>query len=265
VFACGPNNEIDVSDGTNFYDKVSDIIGQHSIDLLWDIEGGGVPMDFLFKRFPDNITIPKAYWAIDTHQYLSFQVEKAKHFDFVFSAQKNAVDALGLHASWLPAGASLHEKDYRVERDIDVGFIGNVEGAHAYRKIVLDFVKDNVPRFMRFSSVFLEPKAELTSRMKIGLNVSLNNDVNFRVFETLACGTFLLTDRIYNNGMEELFEDGTHLVTFINEQDLLEKINYYLTHNEERIRIAEAGKNKVLENYTHKSIIAKALGKIYAD
>jgi glycosyltransferase involved in cell wall biosynthesis/ADP-heptose:LPS heptosyltransferase/radical SAM superfamily enzyme YgiQ (UPF0313 family)/predicted O-methyltransferase YrrM/2-polyprenyl-3-methyl-5-hydroxy-6-metoxy-1,4-benzoquinol methylase len=264
VFACGPSNEINVPDGPDFYSRVADVVKRYSIDVLWDIEGGAVSADFMFKRFPDSITIPKVFWAIDTHQFLSAQIEKSKHFDMVFSAQKNAVSALGPHAHWLPAGAAVHEKDYCVERTIEVGFIGNIfPGVHDRRKNILEYLRNTIPGFAVFNNVFLEEKAKLTSRMKIMINISLRNDVNFRVFETLACGALLITDKIYDNGLEDLFKDGEHLITFDSEQDLVEKINYYLKHEDERIRIAEAGKARVLSLYTHKDIVRKALDLIH--
>ncbi len=265
VFACGPFNEIAIPDGPDFYTRVADVVSSHSVDVLWDIEGGGVSMDFMFKRFPDSITIPKVFWAIDTHQYLPAQIEKSKHFDLVFSAQKNAVANLGPHAHWLPAGAGMHEKDYGFERTIDVGFIGNIfPRAHDRRKKIVEYLSNVIPGFAVFNNVFLEEKAKLASRMKIMVNVSLNNDINFRIFETLACGALLITDKINGNGLEDLFRDGEHLITFDSEKDLVEKIHYYLEHEDERIRIADAGKAKVLECYTHKEIAGKALDLIYA-
>jgi ADP-heptose:LPS heptosyltransferase/2-polyprenyl-3-methyl-5-hydroxy-6-metoxy-1,4-benzoquinol methylase/glycosyltransferase involved in cell wall biosynthesis len=260
VFACGPRNEIDIPDTPDFYDKVAQVVQQLDIDVLWDIEAGADSTDFIFKRLPKNFPIPTVFWAIDSHQFLPLQAEKARYFDLVFSAQKSARPHLGAHAQWLPVGASLHEIDYQLERTIDVGFVGNIfPGLHERRRQVIARLTREIPGFSHFSNVFFEDKARLTSSMKIMVNVSLSNDVNLRVFETMACGALLITDRLYDNGLEELFEDGKHLVTFETEEELVQKIRYYLCHDDERIAIARAGQQRVLSTFTHKHIIGHAL------
>jgi len=263
VFACGPENEINIPDSSDFYDRVAKEVKDLDIDAIWDIEGGAASKDFMFKRFPRQISIPKLWWAIDTHQYLPLMVEKAKFFDVVFSAQKNAVATLGPRALWLPAGASIHEVDHQLKRTIDVGFIGNVSPkVHQRRKKILERLRNKIYGFRCFKSVFLQEKAELASQMKIMVNISLKNDINFRVFETLACGAMLITDKIYNNGFDELFEDGKHLVTFETEEELIDKIHYYLKHESQREHIARAGQQRVLQQFTHRVLLKKPLNII---
>jgi ADP-heptose:LPS heptosyltransferase/2-polyprenyl-3-methyl-5-hydroxy-6-metoxy-1,4-benzoquinol methylase len=260
VFACGPGNEIDIQDAPDFYDQVAQEVERLGIDILWDIEGGALSTDFMFRRFPERIKIPRVFWAVDTHQFLPMQTEKARYFDLVFSAQKNAVPHLGPNAEWLPLGASLHEIDHHLERTIEVGFIGNiVPGLHERRRLVVELLTREIPGFVHYSNVFFEDKARLTSSMKIMINVSLRNDLNLRVSETMACGAMLITDKLYENGLEELFEDGKHLVTFETEEELLEKIRYFLSHEAERNAIAQAGQQRVLSHFTQRHIIGHAL------
>jgi len=260
VFACGPGNEIDLQDAPDFYDRVAQVVTRLQIDILWDIEGGALSTDFMFRRFPVGISIPRVFWAVDSHQFLPLQAEKARYFDLVFCAQKSAAPYLGPKAEWLPVGASLHEVDHHLERSIEVGFIGNIfPGLHERRRQVIERLTLEIPGFSHHCNVFFEDKARLTSSMKIMVNVSLSNDVNLRVFETLACGALLITDRLYDNGLEELFEDGKHLVTFETEDELLAKIRYYLSHDAERTAIARAGQERVLSHFTQTHIIEHAL------
>jgi spore maturation protein CgeB len=50
-----------------------------------------------------------------------------------------------------------------------------------------------------------------------------------------------------NTQITQFFKEGTHFVSFDNEQDLLEKILYYLKHETKRIKIASAGQEKAVK------------------
>jgi spore maturation protein CgeB len=67
----------------------------------------------------------------------------------------------------------------------------------------------------------------------------------------MSCGCFLLTNVIKNNGFNELFEVGKHLVTYKNEKDLLELVEYYLKNENERDKIAQEGHKLVVSKHTY--------------
>ena len=84
-----------------------------------------------------------------------------------------------------------------------------------------------------------------------------------RVFEATASGTLLITNRIKNNGFEELFENNKHLVVYDGSyKDLKEKIDYYLKNNEEREKISQEGYRLILEKHTYKHRADFILSKI---
>lgn len=78
-----------------------------------------------------------------------------------------------------------------------------------------------------------------------------------RVFEILSCGAFQLCDD--QRDVFSLFKDGEDLVKFVDTTDLINKINYYLAHPEERKEIAVKGRRNVLENHTYVHRIKKLL------
>jgi spore maturation protein CgeB len=73
--------------------------------------------------------------------------------------------------------------------------------------------------------------------------------VNPRTFEVAACGGFQLVDRV--QGLEKLFAPGREIAVFGSEDELLEMARYYLANPEERARIAQAGRRRVLNEHTY--------------
>ncbi|NDV63039.1 glycosyltransferase [Puniceicoccales bacterium CK1056] len=71
-----------------------------------------------------------------------------------------------------------------------------------------------------------------------------------RTFEIPACGTFMLAERTPDH--ERLFRDGQEAVFFDDFDDLFEKTNFYMNHENIRQQIAKAGRSRCLESgYSH--------------
>lgn len=62
--------------------------------------------------------------------------------------------------------------------------------------------------------------------------------------------------------LAEHFEVGKECVAFRNESDLIEKIEYYLGHPEERVAIALAGQRRTLSNHLYRHRLAAVLAAI---
>ena len=99
--------------------------------------------------------------------------------------------------------------------------------------------------------------SRIYSASKIGINFSLNNDINMRIVEILSCRAMLITSRIEDNGFSELFIEGKHLVTYKDREELAAKIEYYLKHENERQRIAQEGYKLVVNEHTYKNRLEK--------
>lgn len=83
---------------------------------------------------------------------------------------------------------------------------------------------------------------------KINLNITLHcieTGISQRVFDVMAAGGFLLSN--YQEELEELFVPGEDLVLYHNMEELHYYVDYYLTHEEERQRIARNGQSKILK------------------
>ncbi len=97
---------------------------------------------------------------------------------------------------------------------------------------------------------------EIYHQSKIVLNdygsIAEGEAVNQRIFEVLGMGTFLLTK--YAKNLSDMFPKNI-LITFKDEKDCLDKIQYFLKNETEREGIAKELQKIVLERYTYKNII----------
>lgn len=102
------------------------------------------------------------------------------------------------------------------------------------------------------------PKVYHLSR--INLNVTLRaieSGVPQRVYDIMAVGGFVMTN--YQPEVESLFEVGKEIVVFHDEEEMMEQIEYYLNHEEERLRIAMNGYQKVQERYRYDDAVKQIL------
>ncbi|MGB5944424.1 MAG: glycosyltransferase [Leeuwenhoekiella sp.] len=77
---------------------------------------------------------------------------------------------------------------------------------------------------------------------------------NQRMFEVMGCGGFLLTREAPN--FERQFPNDI-FATYRDEQNLYEKIDYYLENPEERAAIAQRGQDFIIEKYDYTGIVAQ--------
>lgn len=89
---------------------------------------------------------------------------------------------------------------------------------------------------------------------KINLNItlpSIETGLPQRILDIMGSGGFVLTN--YQQEIDDFFVIGKEIEVFHDLDELLEKTAYYLSHEEERLRIAMNGYLKVRDNfsYTH--------------
>ncbi len=90
---------------------------------------------------------------------------------------------------------------------------------------------------------------------QIGLNFhvdhkagELDRGLNVRAFELAACGVFQLLQRVPS--VHEFFEEEREIVCFDTKEEMLAKIKYFLSHEDERTHIAAAARARVLRDHT---------------
>jgi hypothetical protein len=161
---------------------------------------------------------------------------------------------------WIPNfNLSPHRQLENIPKQYPLTFIGQMGHYHPYRCHILEALQSRkLPLHIRRASQ--TEAAHIYAESNINLNISLNGDLNLRVFEVISSGGFLLTDRLApQSGIDLLFEDGKHFVSFSNIDDLTEKIRYFLQHPEEAFAIARNGCQHYWENYAPEKNIARLM------
>lgn len=109
-------------------------------------------------------------------------------------------------------------------------------------------------------------REEICRNSRINLHFThraVTSGVPQELYDMMAAGGFVLTN--FQPELTELFAIGEHLDTFSSEEELLEKIAYYLEHEEERSRIAKAGQQAVRDYHSYQSRAVTMFNTVFAD
>lgn len=127
----------------------------------------------------------------------------------------------------------------------------------------LRWMKGKPPLWTRIRSVSFEERTELYCRTRIGFNMHLSDRPmetgNMRMYEVTGHGGMLLCDKAGLDAHARIFEPGKEAVFYDSIEDAIEKIEYYLQHEEERLRIAKAGFARVCRDYDGEAGLKKLL------
>jgi hypothetical protein len=159
---------------------------------------------------------------------------------------------------WTPQDPTIYNNP-ELDRDINLSFVGT--NTYPDRARTISYLQRNNIHLEvvggRDHQVPVESYAEILKRSKMTLNFSVSSggvaQLKGRPFEATLCGAMLFEGHNYMNWIERWFMPDVHFVYFYSEMDLKDKINYYLTHDDERIRIAQNGCRRATEYYNNVS------------
>ena len=211
----------------------------------------------------DKALLPNAFWiqeSGDDPQNFERNFPKSNRFHYTITPSKQSAEEYrnrGINAEWInhfadtmvqfpmniePKYVAVTTRGYGNSEFLDYltnwaeGAIGNINGMNA---------------------------KEHTEFLNSGLMVIQNSrwgEITRRIFEGMACGKLILTDRLDTaTGLSEMFIDGEDIVYYDDMFDCIDKMNYYNENEEERERIAHNGMMKVLHNYTQIQIVDKLI------
>lgn len=202
----------------------------------------------------EKIEIPTVIYAVDSHIH-PWHLYYAHIFDIALFAQKFFIEVdfnFNYHTikKWFPlyCNPQVHKK-LNLKKKYDICFVGTLNPKLNKPRIkLIEALKKRVKNFYIGQGDFVP----IFNQSKIVINQLANNDINFRFFEALSCGSFLLSERVVGNGFIEIFKEGRDLVCFEkgNVDEAVEKINYYLKNHDEAEKIALNGFNLVRKEHT---------------
>lgn len=249
---------------TNFYNKLPFFILRgkpvyiqslirkfnKSFDVILEVDGAGQYHLSGYKK----LNIPTVLWGIDHDpDKIKFLNYFKNDFSYNFYCHKNYMYRFDKECFWLPVACDPEiNKKFDLAKIYDIVFIGNTISKHYLERVRLLKLISEKFNLKIFRGVYGEEMAKIYSQAKTVSNKSVRGDLNMRIFEVLPCGSLLITERLKPEaGLEELFQDRKHLVLYDNENDLLEKIDYYLSHESEREEIAQEGHKEALRKHTY--------------
>lgn len=225
-------------------------------------------VDASWFNVPRNLaafSCPKVLLIADTHHMhqpitTMFAYARSQPFDrHVFLYSRHHLEFFR-HAGfknlfWLPALTFPHDdttvRRARAEtREPCIALIGQAGNLHARRlELAGALAARDLP--LHFREASQREALGLYGRSLIGFNASANADLNLRVFEVMASGALLLTDRLSaESGAGQLWTEGRELVTYRDAAELTERAAHYLAHPDEARAIGAAGARWFDEHFT---------------
>ena len=121
-----------------------------------------------------------------------------------------------------------------------------------------DFARPNLRN--RGPVEYYDKMPAVFKQSRINLNISLRgmrSAVPLRCFDIMGSGGFLLSN--FQSGFLDMFVPGEDFVFYESKEDLLQKIGYYLAHEQERQAIAGNGYKKVARAHTYRHRVREML------
>lgn len=276
-------------------DMVLEALNEKPIDILICMAQAPITGKTLLElRKRGVITV---LWFVE--DYLRFPVWQymAQYYDFIFTIQTgeclNAIKSAGAsEVHYLPTAADpgIHapmnlSPDEQQRWGSPLSFVG--AGYHNRQQMFASLAEmpfkiwgTEWPNCRPFDRMVQEGGRRLTpdeyvkifnsTTVNLNLHSSTEKDgvdptgdfVNPRTFELGACGAFQLVDR--RSLLPPLLKEDEEIVCFSDRRELVEKIDYYLAHADERREIASRAQSRILREHTYDARIREMLSIIYS-
>jgi spore maturation protein CgeB len=267
---------------------VATLAGQIKPDLVLVLLGDTFPIDQV--KSIREMDIKTAVWFTDDPYVIDVTTNIAPYYEYVFTQELSCVPYYQMQGCpqvhYLPLAVNTTVFQLQKENTsvpIDVLFMGagwnnritlfdQIAPYLANKKtLIVGSFWDRMENFhllsdkIRFGFLSSEESARLINQSKIVINNHRSYDdstffnrnskkipaisINPRTFEIFGCCTFQLSD--VRQELHRYFEVGKDIETYSSSSELIEKIDYYLSHEDERNAIARRGYEQTVKNHTY--------------
>jgi len=217
------------------------------------------------SKWLDKNLKPYAFWiqeSGDDPQNFERNYPKASRFHYTITPDKESAEeyrSRGINADWVPHWAdTMFQFPMNLEPEY-VAVTSRGPGGSHFLDHLTNWAEGVIGNRNKMDVI------EHTKFLNTGLMVVQNSrwgEITRRIFEGMACGKLVLTDRLnMAKGLEELFIDGKEIVLYDDMFDCIEKLNYYNENESKREKIAYNGMAKVIANHTQIQRVDKLIEK----
>lgn len=163
---------------------------------------------------------------------------------------------------WLLQGTEVKKLGKKKkEYECDIAFAGSI---YKGREVFFDnFKKKYGDKFKTFNNVFDRDFYDLCASAKIMISPRFPANDFFwsnRIYKTLGAGGFMLHPRC--EGLKKEFTAGVHYEDYGDDEELFMKIDWYLEHEADRKKIAKAGYEKCIKDFSYTERVKKLIEEI---
>jgi spore maturation protein CgeB len=281
-------------------DPVCELAGSHTADLLLSLNSVEL-LPVAKVNEVKALGIPTAVWFTDDPYYTDVTVDVARYYNYVFTLESSCVplyqEAGCDRVHHLPFGvntALFHPKPVDAAWRTEICFIGSAFGNRiAFFDEVADYLAGRKACIAGYWWEKLQSYPKLQHQIKPGYwiapedscsyyngaRIVINmhraiddasnrnsrllpaHSINPRSFEISACGTLQLTD--IRSELGSYYKPGVEVETYSSPGELIEKLDYYLRHEERRNELALRGLDRTMREHTYPHRVNQLLKLIF--
>ncbi|AYO29931.1 hypothetical protein D2962_04315 [Biomaibacter acetigenes] len=286
--------EIIAVDVKEVYNKeFYNVLNQFHPDFILTLHGLNLDINKVIEI--KNMGYKIGVWLVDDPYEIDNSIKYAINYDYIFNTERSVIDLYKkyvINSYYLPLGSNedvfnkTHDSRYYSDiciigsafqsrldiidelYDIIVQYNVKIIGQWWEKLKCYDMIKNKV-----LSQIITdEEAARYYSNSKINLNIHRSFDdrtfdlnksnlkaisPNNRTFDISAAGGFQIVD--YREDLERFYKIGEEVVVYDGIDDLINKIQYYLKHDDERTKIAEKAYQRTLKEHLFTNRLGKML------
>jgi hypothetical protein len=234
--------------------------------------------------YMQNLSVlnPKTLREIKKYSFLVGQIaspppaeENLKEFDLILTSLPNFVTKfrkMGIKSEYFRIGfeMSVLKEIGSIRKKYDVTFVGSFTPQHGKGTEILEQVAKKISVHVWGQGIeYLDPASPLRrnyhgeawgldmyrilaeSKIVINRHIGIAGEYanNMRLYESTGMGAMLITDKKKN--LKDMFKTDQEVVVYTDSEYLVNKVKYYLSHDDEREKIAKAGQKRTLKEHTY--------------